>query len=380
MTRSEKPEVPTSTDNFTHEEVSQENLTPQKQKSLTSKFAWLIPIISLFLVSTGLLTYYYYEKNINEEVLNLQKAAEEAALDGDYSEAVEALNKAIQLRPDYEVLAKDLEEIQLAKSLYDEIDKVQKRIKEKDYENAETQIFQLKEKVNVQSGPLFTAFSTLIDSEESSMKIGMIKQELDDITTIDALKDKLQVIETLSTDDGKEVKEQILTKIVKMTVDNATAELEENQFSDALDTVTKGLEYKPDDEQLLSLKSKIEQEEIAFEQAEQERIEQAMEAAAREDLQNRTAAVEVITFETEMDEYGDVYIYGTVRNVATRGISDVTIYYTLYDADGLYYDEGMAYVYPYQLNPGDQGSFEDIVYFINEEVTVEIDNITWYLH
>jgi hypothetical protein len=47
--------------------------------------------------------------------------------------------------------------------------------------------------------------------------------------------------------------------------------------------------------------------------------------------------------------------------------------------NGNYIDEGSTTVYPYYLNPGDSGTFEDIFYGVNQDVNVEITNITWYL-
>jgi hypothetical protein len=143
--------------------------------------------------------------------------------------------------------------------------------------------------------------------------------------------------------------------------------------------VNKGLEYSTDNETLLAFKEKIQQEQAAFEQAETERMERAMEAAAKEDLQNRTAAVDVTFFEAEVDEFGDLYLYGEVTNVATKDISQITIYYSVYDLEGEYLYDSWTSVYPYSIRPGEQGSFDDVVFYLYEDVNVEIDNITWYL-
>ena len=126
-------------------------------------------------------------------------------------------------------------------------------------------------------------------------------------------------------------------------------------------------------------KEKVKNEQVAFEKAEQERIEQAMKAAAQEDLKNRTAAVEVTALNANVDEYGDLYINGEIKNVATKGIYSITIYYTITDAEGNYLDDGFTTVYPYYVKPGDTGTFEDIYYGVNENAKVAIDNITWYL-
>jgi hypothetical protein len=70
-----------------------------------------------------------------------------------------------------------------------------------------------------------------------------------------------------------------------------------------------------------------------------------------------------------------------VKNVATKGITGITIYYTIFDENGEAIDTGDASVYPYELVPGAVGTFEDTYYGVHQEnVSVEIDNITWYLN
>nr|WP_276569409.1 FxLYD domain-containing protein [Cytobacillus firmus] len=105
-----------------------------------------------------------------------------------------------------------------------------------------------------------------------------------------------------------------------------------------------------------------------------------MEAAAQEDIKNRTAAVEVLGLTAEVDEYGDLYVTGEVKNTATTAISSVTIYYSIYDENNGYIDEGVAIVYPYYLEPGESGAFDDMYYGVYQNATVTIDNITWYLN
>ena len=143
--------------------------------------------------------------------------------------------------------------------------------------------------------------------------------------------------------------------------------------------VDKGLQYAVNDEKLTALKQRIEQDKKAFEKAEQERIEQAMKSAAQEDLINKTAAAEVLDLSAQVNEYGDLYLSGTVNNKATTNIYSVTVYYSIYDENGSFIEKGDTVVYPYLLEPGDNGTFENTHYGLHENATVQIDNITWYL-
>jgi tetratricopeptide (TPR) repeat protein len=339
----------------------------------------VIPVSSFVLVTIGVSSYYFYEDRVNAHVLSLKNKAEELALKGEYEKAETKLNKAIKMRPEYVVLQKNIKAVQLAHDFEKSLEQVTEKIKKKQFDEAAKDLASLKEKVNVENGPLFAPFHKLIAEKEITITVGKIKQEIDQLHTVDQLVEKLNVVSSLSTEEAKAVKEQIINKIVQISSDEAEKELQNKQFSDALAVLDKGLQYAVNDKKLLTFKEKVKQEQEVFERAEQERLEKAMEAAAQEDLKNQTAAVEVSTLDAQVDDYGDLYIYGNIKNVATTVIYSVTIYYSITDMNGNYIDEGFTTVYPYHLNPGDSGSFEDIYYGVNQDVNVEITNITWYL-
>lgn len=370
---------PVATDAAKYTKINTKETKQQPKNSASLWLAILPPFLSLILIGGGVAAYYFYEQNQNERVLSLQAAAEEAAITGDYSRAKNDLYKAQEIRPDYAVLTHDLQEIKRMETYKKDLDAIGEQIKGQKYTEAEESLNTLKQQAQGETGPLFSPLNQLIDDKEVIITVGKVKQELDQLTTVSALADKLNVISSLPAEEAEGVKKQILNKIVQISSDNATIKLESKQFSDALATINEGLEHATDDKTLLSFKDKIEQEQLAFENAEQERLEQAMEAAAKEELKNQTAAVEVTAFETYIDEYGDLYLYGDITNVATTEISSVTIYYTVYDTDGYYLDDSYTTVYPYYLSPGEMGSFEDYMYYVYEDVTVEIDDITWYV-
>lgn len=356
-----------------------ENKKNKKELPFTKILVWLIPVVTCIAVGASLLGYYMYEKSMNDRVLALKSDAETAALEGHLTKAEVYLEEALELRPHYETLKDMILEVQKAHVFSEDLNTVFTFIESQQYKEAEEHLNHLEELMSEETGPLFHSILGKMDEAQTIITVGIIKEELDELDSVAALHDKLQMIEGLSTAEGEEVKKQILTKIVKLTMDHATVKLDEKHFTEALNIVNHGLEYVPNDDKLLAMKERIQQEQLAFEQAEQQRIEQAMEAAARQDLINRTEAVEVLNIETVLDDYGDLYIYGSVKNVATRPISSITIEYSLYHGDGLYFDSGVTYVFPYFLAPGEEGMFEEVIYFVNEDVSVQIDNITWYL-
>jgi hypothetical protein len=340
----------------------------------------LLPIFSLIIVSLILTSYYLQGIKTNEEVLDLKKSADEAALAGNYGKAKEYLLEAKTKRPNFSVLEQDLNAINEAIQYEQTIHLISEQIKKTQFSQASKELASLKDKLNRQRGPLFTPFYQQIDERNIGITVGTVKQELADLNTVDQLASKLSILASMPKKEASAVKEEILNKIVQISIDEAEAELTSKQFSDAVNIIDKGLQYAINNDKLLSLKERVNQEKSAFELAEQQRIEQAMEAAAQEDLKNRTAAVEVSDFSVEVDEYGDLYLSGTVKNVATKDLTGITVYYTIYDENDEPIDTADASVYPYELSPGAVGSFEDTYYGVYQNVSVEIDNITWYLN
>lgn len=349
-----------------------------------SKFSLILPILipalSLILVVAGLTFYYFHEQEVNAEVLSLQKDAEEEALNQEYDKAIQLLEKALKQRPDYSLLQDNLDVIKRAKDYEKALAQISEKVKKTEFAEATKEINSLKEKLNKEQGPLFEPFHQLIADSEVKVTVGTIKKELNELTTIDELGGKLSILSTLPEKEASAVKQEILNKIVQISTDDVEKKLTNKQFSEAFATIDKGLQFAEDNEKLVALKSRVEQDKAAFEKAEQQRIEKAMEAAAQEDLKNRTAAVEVSHLSYVVDEFGDLYVSGVVTNVATQSISSINIYYSIYDENYIYIGEGYASVYPYSLNPGEQGSFEDLYFGVYQDVNIEINNITWYLY
>lgn len=350
---------------------------PTRRYRSLKKLPILIPIVSFLLVGGGVSASYLNESNKNEVVLSLQQSAETAALNGEYAKAEKALERALHIRPGYAVLEQNLKAVDRASRYTADLTTISENIREQNFTEAEMVLIALKEAVESEVDPLFEEFRELITAKEVTVTVGKIKQELSELTTVDQLADQLKRMATLPSEEAKVVQEQIFTKMVQISVTHAEKQLEDKHFSDAIATVNQGLDYVIDNKALLSVKEKIEQERAAFEQAEQTRMEQAMEAAAQEDLQNQTAAVEVTSFDYKVDEYGDLYLNGEIKNVATTDISSITIYYTVYDSEDRHLYDSSTSVYPFYVDRGEQASFEDSVFYLFEEVRVEIDNITW---
>jgi hypothetical protein len=142
--------------------------------------------------------------------------------------------------------------------------------------------------------------------------------------------------------------------------------------------IDQGLQYVSNDEKLIQLKERIQQEKEAFEQAEQQRLESAMQQAAQDELRNQTQALEVIESSITKDEFGDYKVSGELKSVATQIISTVSVMYDIVNKEGEVVRSDSVKVYPNYLNPGNKGNFEKVHYELEEgEYSVEITEMEW---
>ncbi|WML46706.1 FxLYD domain-containing protein [Neobacillus sp. PS3-34] len=339
-----------------------------------------IPIISLIIAGGASWGYYSHQKHINQEVVGLKEKAEEVALKGKYKEALLPLKEAQNLRPDYEILNEDKTRIENAIKLNKSLDSISDSLKTQQFDTADKQITSFKDSLKKLEGPLFTPFHKLIDEKSTTLAVAKIKMEINDLSTVEKLAEKLTALSSIQSAEKDEVQKLILAKIVDVSTKGAEAQLTKKQFTDAISTIDKGLEYSSKDTKLLSFKDRIQKEQTAFEKAEEQRLEQAMEVAAQEDLTNRTAAVNVENIYTSLDEYGDIHVTGEVKNTATKPISAITIYYDVYDLDGNFIGSDSTYVSPYYLEVGETGSFDDTYYGVYKDASVQVTQVTWQLN
>jgi Tfp pilus assembly major pilin PilA len=344
------------------------------------EYLWLlIPLTSFIAVISTVGGIYFYEKNRNEQVKELRGNAEMTAFNREYEKALAKLDSAIKLRPNYALLMKERGKVQAALQLENDLQDVDQLIKERKFKDATQKLNGLQQTLSTEKGELFTPFDQEMKDREYKITLGRVQQEIDGLKTVDELANRLTKLEPILTDESLIVQKQIINNIIQITTKQVEGYLKNNDFTTALSVIEKGLSYSKDEATLLALKKRVQDAKVKFEKAEQERLERAMEAAAKEDLLNRTAAVEIVSLKVDLNYYGDLYVYGDVKNVSTTGIYNIRIYYSVYNAYGDYLGERNVLVTPNFLSPGQIGEYEDIIYGVNIRVNVEIDNITWYL-
>ncbi|MGN1387158.1 MAG: zinc-ribbon domain-containing protein [Bacillus sp. (in: firmicutes)] len=352
-----------------------------KKKHKGSSHLWPIvaPVASLVLASG--IGYYYYHSQIelNNEVERLLVKAEQTALSGDYEEALEAIEKASAIRPTYELLDEMKALIEQAQTFEDSFKNIDGLLKKQNFNEAEIEIANLEELLEDREGPLFSEFSNRILEKQNQLSIAKIRKEIENLNTVEQLGVKLQSLSSVNHEDKEEVAKLIKSKIVSIAIDKAQVQLNDKQFDYALDIVEDALYYASGDEQLLSFKERIIEEQTAYEKAEMNRIEQEMVEAAQEDLKNKTAAVSIESVDAYIDEYGDLHVSGKVKNTATVPISSIELSYIILSTEGEKIITDMTYVEPFILKPGEVGTFYELHSGVYEKGTVEITGAVWKL-
>ncbi|OIQ08662.1 hypothetical protein MOOR_18160 [Moorella thermoacetica] len=361
------------------QEEGSEHTTAQQQVPAKGKSIWLLPLATAVLVAVVLGGYYAYEQYINRLVEQDRVQAENLALQGDLDKAEKLISNALNKRLRHKTLQADLAYVREGQEVQSELNEAWEHTKQQQFNQALSLIEQAEKKVSGKEGDFYKYLSQLINDKKAAVNIMQVKQEMNNKNSIEELAALLTKISSFKVKEAQEVAKVIKTKICQLIYTKANELLKKKDFAGALALVQQGLGYDSENQQLLSFQKTIEQQKAAFEQNEQMILEQAQLAAARENAINHTQAVEVLQCDGSVTAQGDFRVWGTVRNVATRPIYMVEIYYTVYDAAGNALTTDSTYVYPNYLNPRDQGSFDNTSYGLWQGNRVKINRITWYL-
>lgn len=351
--------------------------TVSKRKS--SPFVWIIPLL-LAAIMGALLAYYYNQENlINAHVKTLHLEAEKAALDGKYSEALDLLDKALAQRPNVGALVQDRKITEQANNLLKQMDEAANLLKTGKLSEADKMIQTATKTLNERQEPVFDKVRSALNNRKVTLAVLKVKKEIDQLTTVEALAEKLKTISKLNGKEAEVVKKQITDKLAGISYKQAEQQVKKHDFTAALQTVDNGLSYAPEDQKLTKYRDEVLREKKAFEKAEEERIRLAEQQAAEEELRNRTGAVYVTDLSAKLDEYGDLYISGAVFNQGTRPISSVALIVSINASNGDYIGETDVYVYPAILDVGEEGYFETYYYGVYEAANVTVTNASWYV-
>lgn len=333
-----------------------------------------------FVVAACLLMYYQYENKINEQVLRLQVEAKAAALAGHYDQALALLEEAILARPHFRAIAEDQEVVHHAAELERLSDEIRARLASGDTDAAQSELDHMKSELNGRKEPIYDKLEEKADGYSMELTLLELTDEFESISTVQEHGEMLNVVGGLIGQEAESLRTRIIDGIRSITVAEAEYMLGRRNYSGALSACDKALTWVKDDAELLLLKERIKAEKENYEREEHRRIEQAMENAAEEDLLNQTDAVEVLAVETNVDEFGNLTISGSLKNKATRSIYNVKIVYSVRDESGEVLAAGTSVAVPDYVEPGEEMAFAAAVSGVFDPyVVVVVDDTDWDL-
>lgn len=331
-------------------------------------------------VAAGVFMYYKHETSVNENVLRLQVEARTAALSGHYDEAIALLAEAAKARPKFQPILTDNETVLHAEELERLSNEIRQRLDSGDAEAAESELEHLKSELSGRKEPIYDKLKEKADGYSMELTLMELSEELATLKTVEEHGEMLNVVNGLIGQEAEGLRSRIIEGIRSITMSDVDYLLKRRNYSGAMSVCDKALNWAKEDAELLALRERIKEEKEAYERREQQRIEQAMENAAEEDLINQTDAIEVLAIDKVIDEFGDMTITGKLKNKATRPIYDVKISYSVHNAIGEALGSGTANATPDYIEPGEEMTFTATVYGVYvDDATVVIEDKTWYL-
>lgn len=251
---------------------------PESKPSFFSRNgSWFALVFLVLLIVGGVYAWNQYSSHIGEQAAKFRADAQAFAINGDYSAARDSLRQASALRRDEASIDTDLDDVETAERIQNELQQVGAKLESKDLNEAE----QLLEKIGTELGERSSA---LLDREKAAflrqkdlltvLRTGQEAQSLDNVTALAPLLDKMEQIDTT---EAEEVRAVIVEQIVEVSSKQANSLLQNQSFASATQAVEQGLNYAPADSGLLALSGLIESE-----KAEAENRKKAEEAQAAE--------------------------------------------------------------------------------------------------
>lgn len=345
-------------------------------------FFWLIPIASMLIMCTAVSIYYIILQHKTNEAIELYENGIKDIQASNFKEAKQSFEKALDLKENFYEADISLSFINHTLDINDNLKEAAIFQENSDFEEALLLTNEAESSLNNFHGEPVTELINEILILRNSIKIDEVQYHLNSEPNIDDLKSLLWETEAINNDESMEIAESIRTKIVDFIFSKASEQLNNNQFSDAQILVEDGLKYVADSEKLLSLKTTIDKEKTAFETAQQERIEQAINMAAEEHEVNQSDAVKLNSVKLKKDDQKKLVVKGEVNSIATIPIHSVVIEYALITNKDEEILSNKVFIYPDKLYPNETGKFEYTHYEIDDlkekDIKVKVNKITWY--
>ncbi|MDQ0160058.1 FxLYD domain-containing protein [Alkalibacillus salilacus] len=344
-------------------------------------FTPLVTLICVLLIAIGL--HFYLEYN-NSRAQSLYNEGVDYALDGQYSKAQDQFEKAQTYNPNLEAAKTNEEFMNTALEVSEKLTNASTLMEQGAFQQAVQITQEAENDISGYDGEIINQILDTIMNTRNEIRVSQINQRLEDNPGLEELKILIWQAESLEHEEAGELESLIRERIVNHVSNEANEMLQTNQFSAALSLIDDGLRYAPENEQLTSLQSTVENQKSDFETQQQERIEQALSQYELEQEHNENNAVEMVEINATLNEFDEIEVVGEVKSVATRPIHSVSITYTLNDGDENEILNNEVFAYPDTLQPDETGQIDythsDLPDdFDAEEIAVNVDQIKWYL-
>ena len=342
-----------------------------------------VGFIVLFAIISGLLFHFYkVELDINEEVLSLQSMAKVEALAGNYEESLGLLQDAIKLRPNFAALTQDESIVYHAIRIARMCDELEAIIGQGKEGEAESKLEELRQELKGYKEPVFNKHRERLEELNMKFTVLSLTNELSRLGTIEDLGNLLNVANGLVGEEAAVLKEQIIDRIRTTTTAEVNKLIERKRYTNALSVIDEALGWVRGDEKLIALKGNINDLQLAYAKAEEERIKQAMEEAAAEDYINQTAAVKLLDYDQGLNEMGELVVVAHLKNVATRAIYNVSLKYNIISDQGTVLKSGEVGVTPDYVASGEGMTFTIVLeddFVFGQDFKLEIAEGIWSL-
>ncbi|HLR80164.1 MAG TPA: zinc-ribbon domain-containing protein [Bacillota bacterium] len=357
-----------------------EDMHERLENKKTFNKNWYVPIAILVIIVLTAGFLYIFLQHQTTQAKELYKKGEENAIEGEYQEASEFLMSALEHNQSFTQADIALSFVETAKDAEATMEQAENHLENQAFQEALSLINETENSLVNYNGDAVTPLINRLTEKRNMIKLEQLKYKLKQDPGINQLKTLLWEGDAIQTDEAAEITASIRNRIIEYTFSQASEQLNEKQFSDALRIVEDGLKYAPESEKLQSLKTTIDKEKTAFETAQRQRIEQAISSAEEERKLNENDAIELVSVNVESDEQGKVVVKGKVKSVATIPINSILVEYELLNNDeNILSNE--VYVYPDTLYPDEIGEFEFTHFDMDQNgknIDINVDRIRWY--
>ncbi|MFZ3579667.1 zinc ribbon domain-containing protein [Virgibacillus sp. DJP39] len=349
--------------------------------SRRSKKVWLLPIAIIILLALSTGGFYLFLDHQTTDAKEFYFNGLKSAQKGNYEQARNEFKKAYEQKENFPQALNAIEFTGIAMKVQNKIDDAAKELAKQEYQEALNLINETESALKNYNGSVVKKLINEIVLTRNTILIEQVKNKLQTDPEISELKPILWEVESVNSSEAEKIATNIRNQIVDYTYSMASEQLKVHHFSDAEELVSEGLIYAPESKKLISLQTAINSERVAFETAQQRRIESAITTAEMERKQNKNEAVELVNVKLMNNDQGKLVVVGKVKSVATIPINTVLVEYDLLTKKGKKFKSNEVYVYPDTLYPDEIGEFEFTHFDIDnkaDELKVDVTKIKWY--